>query len=241
MRSLKNLLLLSSVCTLTTQLALACAAGGAATGQVDNSIEAGPSEGPESDATASKPTTTDGGSRDANGDASVAPEDAGGATDAGPDGSATVLELASGIGGTASREQNLTVKAGESFRLGGGECTPTSTIFPDYPMDLVEVANNTGKDAVVTLFQTVGPSGKALDTLIWTYTGSVAPADNAAKRACAGSVLDFCDPKLCGSPSFGAIKSLSMKAGARLLVYSGGYSASESGDLTLNVKTEALK
>jgi len=32
-----------------------------------------------------------------------------------------------------------------------------------------------------------------------------------------------------------------MQAGQKLLVYSGGYSTSESGELTLNVKTESLQ
>jgi len=154
------------------------------------------------------------------------------------------------VGATVTAAQDVESVVGKSWSLYSGTCPKTvSDVNADYPNDYVEVDNNTGKAAKVTIFQSVVAGGSEFDTVLWVYNGSAPPTTDAAKAACTGKIADSCaagavsGTYICGtmdSYSFASLSAVAIPAGGKILVYSGGYGSSETGKLQINIKTESL-
>jgi hypothetical protein len=145
------------------------------------------------------------------------------------------------VGAVVTQHQDLEITAGKTFKLNLASTCPATTVTADLPSDYVELDNNTGKAAKVTIYQSADPAGDAsLDTILWVYNGSTPPADDAAKKACVGSVADSCTVALCGASSFGSLSGVAIPAGGKILVYSAGYFSDQTGPMKLNIKTESL-
>lgn len=146
------------------------------------------------------------------------------------------------VGAVVSAAQDIESVMGKTWGLGIGNC-PASTVNADNPMDYVEVDNNTGKAAKVTIYQSASPGGSELDTVVFVYNGTTPPANDAAKMACSGKVSDSCaSTALCGSMStvtFASLASVPIPVGGKILVYSAAYS-SDNGKMRINIKTESL-
>ncbi len=144
------------------------------------------------------------------------------------------------VGAVVTHEQNMQSVVGSSFKIGLGTC-PTSSVTADNPSDYVEIDNNTGKTAKVSLYQSVAAGGDdTLDTILFYYTGSTPPGTDAAKKACTGKVADSCSSLCGGASGYGSMTGVSIPSGGKVLVYSAGYSTSDSGKIMINVLTESL-
>jgi hypothetical protein len=147
------------------------------------------------------------------------------------------------VGAVVSAAQDIEPVVGKSWGLGITSTCPATTVKADNPMDYIELDNNTGKAAKVTIYQSAAPGGSELDTVLFVYNGSSPPADDASKKACVGKVSDSCaTTALCGSAStftFASLASVAIPAGGKILVYSSAYS-SDTGKMMINVKTESL-
>jgi hypothetical protein len=163
----------------------------------------------------------------------------------GPYVNSVILDLPNAVNGVVSHTQDLESVAGKTFSLDSSTTCPASTINADYPSDYVEVDNNTGKAATVTVYQSATPGGSELDTLVWVYAGNVPPANDTAKKACSVKVSDSCaSTTLCGGMNtftFGSIAAVPIPAGGKILVYSGGYASDVTGPMMINVRVDTLK
>ncbi len=146
------------------------------------------------------------------------------------------------VGAVVSAAQDIEPVVGKSWGLGIGNC-PATTVKADNPMDYIELDNNTGKAAKVTIYQSPAPGGDELDTVVFTYNGSAPPGDDTTKKACVGKVADSCaSTTLCGTMdtfTFASLASVAIPAGGKILVYSAAYS-SDTGKMMINIKTESL-
>jgi hypothetical protein len=153
------------------------------------------------------------------------------------------LQVPAAVNGVVSHTQDLEIVAGQTFSLSTGTC-PSSTVKADYPTDYVEVDNNTGKTAKLTIYQSATPGGTELDTVLFIYNGSAPPTTDPTKLACTGSIADSCSSTaLCGSMStftFASQTGVTVAPGGKILVYSGGYFNDVTGPMMINVRTDSL-
>jgi hypothetical protein len=157
-----------------------------------------------------------------------------------------VLQVSATLNGVVSHDQDIEVTTGKTFRPETTTKCPATSDDPDYPNDYVEVDNNTGKIATLTLYQSAVTGGDELDTVIWYYTGNTPPATtDVAREACTGSVNDSCaSTTLCGSMdtfTFASIGSVVVPVGGKILVYSGGYDDTITGKMQINIRTDKLQ
>jgi len=121
-------------------------------------------------------------------------------------------------------------------------CSASSSFSSaNLPYVAVEVANPGATSIEVSLYHSGSPE---VDTLIWYYSKTLPPTTDAELAACVGSVKDSC---ITGNPCGGAnsldwagIDKVVIPANGKILVYSSGYSASDTGAFNLNIRTDKV-
>lgn len=135
---------------------------------------------------------------------------------------------------------------------------PSSGTSTSGPFVYVEVANNTGKAATITAFNSASATNGVIDTVMWTFAGAGIPQVDADIKACT-KAADQCYAKLpngnagtsssnlCGGSgfiNFSSVEGITIDAGQKALVLVSTYSTATSigdGTFVLNLRTDKLQ
>ncbi len=125
-------------------------------------------------------------------------------------------------------------------------CGGTSFSSADLQYVGVEVKNPNATSIEVSLYHSPAPGGTELDTLIWYYATTLPPKTDTEIAACTGSVHDSCNvtpTSLCqnvDSLNFAGMDKVTIPANGKILVYSSGYTNTETGPFNLNIRTDKV-
>jgi hypothetical protein len=153
------------------------------------------------------------------------------------------MNIAASVGGVTTQQWTLSPSNVGHRADGCGAGTAGSS---DVQQIAVEIRNNTAQTASVSVYQSKATGGSELDLYMWYYSKTLPPTDDASLELC-DKATDGCSAtvptNLCGnatSYNFAGFSGISIPAGGAILVYSSGYSTSQTGNFNLNVKTDSL-
>ncbi len=155
---------------------------------------------------------------------------------------ATVNDVSSGTWTLSATQQAKRPEWG----LGPATCPATDLSLAVRPYFAVPVTNNTGKAAVVQIYNS---GANPLDTILSVYPGSTLPSTDDEIKACTTGA-DDCESlnDVCGNEAnlgsyldWAGMDDVTIPAGATVMVVTAGYYDDTLGDFTLNVKTKSLQ
>lgn len=125
-------------------------------------------------------------------------------------------------------------------RLSTGNCPVSSVSSTVTPYVYTPVTNPSAAPVKVTLYHSAVTGGPAnIDTVLGVYNGATPPADDAARKACVGTVGDqsYNDMTLTGDSNWAIVKDITIPANGTITVYSAAYSSGtgSTGKFQLNI------
>ncbi|MEA2750011.1 MAG: hypothetical protein QOI41_4154, partial [Myxococcales bacterium] len=160
----------------------------------------------------------------------------------------TYLNVAPAVGGLNSTI--ITFTAAQTTKRISGSCPGATLSSTVTPYNYFEIRNPTAKIATVSVFHSQAPGGGIPDTIIASYAGATAPANDTQRAACVEGVGDFGSVALTGDGNFASLtgtSAVTIPAGGSITVYSANYYAVDPanadaaiGNIKINVKTDNL-
>jgi hypothetical protein len=152
----------------------------------------------------------------------------------------TSIEVGPTVGAVSSTVAQL---GGSITKIGANSCpvTTLSNIATAYAYTVVH--NPLDAEVTVIIYNSIAPAGKVFETALAVYAGDSAPTTVDARKQCirastAGNATYTGDAKFASLDT--VPKKVAIPGKASVIVYTAAESASDSGPVRVNVKTDAI-